>query len=426
MKRLTLNLQSLLDRWVCFVTLLFLLTEVTGGVLRYTLSGAGLSALVYIPKLLLVVMLGLLTFTGVARGRLNGLHLFTFAFCSLFTAVGLFYTNSPLQVGFGLWILLPLIFGVVSYPALRRTWARLNLPLSWLWLTAVVGVFLDSVYTFPWVGFNYEVQGVTVEGARQWSTFGVARLGGFAQASFSAANQILLLGSFVVMTSNRWGWRLVVWSASGAAIYLTTTKSILGVFIVLSLFLALERFVPRSVWRLLPTAIMIVGVALPLSTLLINYALDLNSRLSQVFLFSFDARLTDTWPQTFELIAQQGNVLLGRGIGGIGTPQRYFEPLSELSSPGDNLFLYLYALVGITVLPVMLSYALSATRLELRNRLDSFFFTAILSILLLGITSNVLESGIFSLFFGLSLRHVLAPKWHLRPRHTHLKLPEAT
>ena len=428
--RLAVSRHSLLDRYVIAVTVLFLFAEVVGGVLRYTLAGSGLSALVYVPKLLLALTLFLLTLVGMARGRLNGLYLSVFAVCTTFAAVGFFYTDNPLQVGFGLWILLPLIFGVLSYPTFRRTWTRLNLPLGWLWLIAVVGVFLNSAYAFPWVGFSYEVRGLTVEGARQWTTFGVSRLGGFSQASFAAANQILLLGSFVVATSRRWGWQLVVWSASGVAIYLTTTKSISGIFILLSLFLALKRFVPRPVWGLLPTVVMIIGTALPLSTLIINYALDLDSRLSQVLLLSFDARLTDTWPRTLELIAQQGNVLLGRGIGGIGTPQRYFEPTSQLSSPGDNLFLYLYALVGVSILPVMLVYALSATRLELRDRLDSFFFTATLSVLLLGITSNVLESGIFSLFFGLSLRHVLATKGQLRlkhgPKHTRLKLPGAT
>ena len=315
---------------------------------------------------------------------------------------------------------------MVGYPTFRRSWTRLNLPLGWLWLIAVVGVFLNSAYTFPWVGFSYEVQGITVEGARQWTTFGISRLSGFSQASFAAANQILLLGSFVVATSRRWGWQLVVWSASGAAIYLTTTKSISGIFVLLSLFLVLKRFVPRPVWGLLPATVVVVGVALPLSTLVVPYALDLESRLSQVLLLSFDARLTDTWPRTLELVAQQGNVLLGRGVGGIGTPQRYFEPMAQLSSPGDNLFLYLYALVGVSVLPVMLVYALSAARLEPRDRLDSFFFMALLSVLLLGVTSNVLESGIFSLFFGLSLRHVLAARWQPRPKHARFGPLETT
>ena len=426
MTQSTLNVRSLLDRWVVLVTVLFLLAEVVGGVLRYTLAGLGLSALVYAPKLLLALTLFLLTLVGVARGRLNGLYLSVFIICTTFATVGFFYTGNALQVGFGLWILLPLLFGVLSYPTFRRRWARLDLPLGWLWLVAVVGVFISSTYAFPWVGFSYEVRGMTVEGARQWSTFGVFRLGGFSQTSFSAANQILLLGSFVVASSRRWGWQLVVWLASGAAIYLTTTKSILGIFVLLSLFLALERFVPRPAWRLLPAVITVVGIALPLSTLVIDYALDLGSRLSQALFLSFDARLTDTWPQTFELIAQQGDILLGRGVGGIGTPQQYFEPTSQLPSPGDNLFLYLYALVGVSALPMMLVYALSTTRLELRDRLDSFFFMVVLSTLLLGVTSNVLESGIFAFFFGLSLRHVLATRqWQPGPKHARFKLPEA-
>ena len=93
--RLALSRHSLLDRWIVSVTLLFLFAEVAGGVLRYTLAGVGLSALVYLPKLLLALTLFVLTLLGMARGRLSGLYLSVFAVCTTFAAVGFFLHQQP-------------------------------------------------------------------------------------------------------------------------------------------------------------------------------------------------------------------------------------------------------------------------------------------------------------------------------------------
>ena len=58
------------------------------------------------------------------------------------------------------------------------------------------------------------------------------------------------------------------------------------------------------------------------------------------------------WPEAIELIHDSGNSLLGRGIGGLGTSQLYFE--HDLYNPGDNMFIHIWANYGIIFLILLI------------------------------------------------------------------------
>ncbi len=101
---------------------------------------------------------------------------------------------------------------------------------GWRWrrsCVSVFGVVLDVVVNFPWAGQAYESAIATVQVSREWSSGGIARLSGFARASFDAATIMLVL--IVPILASRWSvmGRATLWVVAAATIWLTTTKGAL-------------------------------------------------------------------------------------------------------------------------------------------------------------------------------------------------------
>lgn len=398
------------DRWVLFVALVFLLSETLGGALRYGLSLVGFHPLIYVPKMLVLAILLATLLRALVGGRINGLYLGALVVLGPSALAGLLYTTGFFQVSFGLYVLSPLLFGIVAYPTFRRTWPKLKPYVTILWLVAATGVLLNSCYVFPWEGFSYHLAGLDIEASRKWTTIGIKRVAGFSRASFDAAIQIFLLGLFLIVIMCRRKLRVIVWMITGVTIALTTMKTIMAVYLAFTILLLFWKFVPRLVLLSLPTMAAFIGIMLPLSTLFTNYQLNLNDSVSLFLFRSFGERLSHTWPVALELIQQHGTALLGRGIGGIGTPQKYFEV--SLANPADNIYVYLYAIFGIGMLFIISMYAGLVRRLSFRaNPLDAYFYFVVLAILIGGLTTNVMESAYLTLFAGLSVHHLVAKRY---------------
>lgn len=399
-------LRKSLDRWVLFSTTLFLLTDVLGGLLRYLLGSHELALLAYLPKALLAGVAFFLFVSALQAGRISKLYAGALAVLASSLIVGVIYLPSVLQVLFGAWTLVPFLFGIVAYTTFQRHWPVLKPLFILMWLLAVGGVVLNSVESFPWIGYTYTLHGVVLESSRQWTAHGIERLAGFSEASSNAAAQVLILGGFIVTMSRGWGWRTFVWLASGAAIVLTTTKTGIGAYGILTLFLILRRVAPRLIWAMVAWLVALAVTVIPLSTAILHYDINTNSSLSRLLFASFNSRLTMTWPQALQLIAEHGSLMIGRGLGGIGAAQKRFEPL--LYNPADNLFLYLLALFGVGAIVLVVMYAFGIARLELKkSHLDCFFYVVAMIGLLWGMTLNPLEFGFTALFLGLSARHML-------------------
>src|SRR5439155_2601258 len=137
------------------------------------------------------------------------------------------------------------------------------------------------------------------------------------------------------------------WLLSGVTIALTTSKTPALIYLVLSLFWLTRRLVPRKAWRLVPMGLLAMCVALPLSTLLVSYDLSsiVQEPIQRLLLASVGDRLDWLWRDALVMVVEHGEPVLGRGVGGIGMAQQYFE--SALFSPADNLAVYLYALFGV-------------------------------------------------------------------------------
>jgi len=400
------------DRFVLILLLLLLSAEVFGGILRYYLTALGAPWAVYVPKLLIVLAYFGLVLNAFFKARISRSVLGVLMLFAIFLLLGVYFTQSWIQPAFGVFVLLPLLFAVLAEPALSRLGQRIVPYAAALWLSVAVGVIYDYLADVPWVGLTYDLGSAEVEAARSWTAFGVERVAGFSRASYEAAGHLLFLALPLVILGRRKSLKWVVWLATGMLIVLTTTKKSVGVYLFLALLLPAmgAGFVSASTKKVIaivcPILVVLVGIALPVSTLIVDYRLDFNSFLSKFLFASFEERLVRTWPEGFNLVATHGHILLGRGIGGIGVAQKYFE--SEIYTYADNLYLYLYATFGVSSLFIIYLYAKRVCRVNtqiVRDRWALLVWFWSIAVLMSGWATNGIEGAFTSCLLGITLAY---------------------
>lgn len=401
---------GLADRLVLALLFIFLITEVFGGALRYYLSLMDAPWLVYAPKMFMVAAYFGLAIKSAHTLRIRRTLLGSMLLFLLFLLVAARYTQNLVQPLFGTFALLPLLFSILAEPTLTRLGARLLPCAGLLWICAAAGVVYEYFADVPWSGLTYQLAGLQVEGSRVWTTFGIERIAGFSRASYEAAGQLFFLALLWMVLARRKRLATAAWLATGALIALTTSKTFVGVYLIMTLLLPLMHasWVPRKLKRTVavvaPVTIVLVGIALPFSTLIVHQQLDLNSYVSRFLFASFGDRLSRTWPQGLALVFAHGNAALGRGIGGIGVAQAYFEP--RLESPADNLYLYLYATFGVIALPIIIMYTTSVCGLAIdRNRWARMMWFLAVAVLMSGWTANDVEGAFPACALGLTLAY---------------------
>ena len=317
--------------------------------------------------------------------------------------VGIFHT--PIfQVLFGIYALLPFWFGLASSDIIFRHWHFVLTISKWLWFLVVSGVILNFWIAFPWEGFGYSVGDLDVVSSREWENIGGGkRLAGFSRASFDAALQALLLGLIVALGTRNLGLRLVVWCITFLSIYLTTSKGVYNMFAVLTPIVILGSRLPASLIRWWPLALGLIALFLPMTPLFMDVNFYIRNEQLSNLTYSFLDRLNDMWPNAWKLLDNQGSTLWGRGLGGIGTPQTYFE--SSRFNAADNNILYWFVIFGWVALPGFLLLLLRSLRLNpWRHPVEAAGFCLLLATLVYGITANVVESGFFAIAAGMSVR----------------------
>jgi hypothetical protein len=145
-------------------------------------------------------------------------------------------------------------------------------------------------------------------------------------------------------------------------------------------------------------------VLIPLTTLIITYTPHFNNPISHALFASFGARLNWMWPDSFDLISKPWQWIIGRGLGGIGVAQLYFEPGSHKAA--DNLFVYLcvdFGLVSaLSFIAIIVFMAIKSSCRASSGRVN-LVFAIILATLADGIVGNVIESPTKSLFLAMAI-----------------------
>jgi len=266
-----------------------------------------------------------------------------------------------------------------------------------VWCVLLVGIFTNLFVTYPWTGMVMQVGDTAVMANREWSTGGFARVSGFSRTSFDAAICIILLGFYLVITGPRLAARASIWLLTGAAVVLTTTKATIGVFIVATPMLPLIMATPRPhasrfARKIVPCAtlgaVAVVGLAAPVITSQIDLPLLETGTLEHLMFASLIDRAWSTWPTAWSLL-DSWQIVLGRGVGGIGAAQSYFE--LARSSPADNLFVYLYVTAGLPAAALYCYVAGLCWKLDLASTASRLCYCVLLFLFVDGLTTNVIE-----------------------------------
>ena len=201
--------------------------------------------------------------------------------------------------------------------------------------------------------------------------------------------------------------RVIIWTLSMVAIYPTNSKGIMMVAAIMTPIMVLQHRLPESPLRVLPALFGGLALALPLSTLMFRFDSTFNDPKLASATFSFFDRLNRMWPEAWTLLADDGNLLLGRGLGGIGTGQTYFE--SSLFNAGDNLFMYWLVVFGLAALPGFALILLRTLRLKpLQCPEQLRVYCLLMAILIYGSMTNIVENAVFALVCGLVCRYLCA------------------
>jgi hypothetical protein len=387
---------------------LYIFTFVVEGPLRYVLALANLETALYARDAILLCAIVLAI--GWHLRRPVSLYVVVLLFLLAFHAmVGVLFTARPLQVGFGLKMILPFILGIVIFKRTRFESGALHATVLFFFLVTVTGIFLNYFYTFDWEGFSYRVGETNVQGAvRWWHDGGQKRLAGFARSSYDAAILVLACAIFLAIYIRPALVRLLLWAGAGLAIVLTTTKGALFAYVVLTIIFAFrlgrgkhsESWLLKFLW--LPAGIMVL---LPVCSGVVDVRLDFDSPVERLLLGSYADRMENVWPRAFDNLEQAGSFFIGRGIGGIGTPQLYFEP--ALWNFADNLFIFAYSTCGIFAFAYLFFLLWQVQSLKLHHLDDVLTYANLIFAFIYGITTAVIESAVIAFLLGLAYGKVL-------------------
>lgn len=392
------------------ITVTFVAMEIFQGLARYLVGDSPLVIALYLPKMAMAAMLvaHVAVSSTVTRAALPFLSVI-----GISLVIGFLSNRNLLQTAFGLWVLLPAIFG---FSVGRHVYAAIGTSLVWpirlLWGAALAGVILNFFYEVPWTGTELDVLGQTVEGSRDWTTQGISRLAGFSRASFAVASQLLLL-SLLMLPYLRWRTiRLLCWVITGIAIVVTTTKATIGAWVFCTLYLLMARSAFRGVAAALPVVVAGSAILFPLLLADGNAYFDfswlgLDDNTTNLVVNSVLQRFTEGWPDAFQYIAEEKLMLTGTGIGGFGAAAKLFNP--DIYNPGDNITVGLYLSFGVWAFVPLTWFLLRISPIPaLRGHSSEPFHTPlILAISAVSLTTYVIEDALMSFLLGAAIRELV-------------------
>ena len=380
-----------------------LISETFAGALRYYLDMAGVSALLYLPKLACIAAVGL----EMPRAQNKpGVWLVMFAvFVS--SLLALLHGATLTNVGFSLFIYVPLLFGLFCGSYLEQRTRLLSWVIGLCLVASFIGIVLDMFTSVPWKGYSYMMGDVELTANKSWAFGSTDRLAGFARMSTNLAVMIALYSLFLAAFLPSRLLRMMLYPVAFGAIFLTTNKSTAAAYLLtlLMLFLAAYRLPSATAFFIA----VLSGLALPIASLLMN--IPQSEAYSTSMWSSFNDRLINSWPNFIETVVNEGWGWWGAGFGAVGSSVAAF-PLAwlELLSIADNTALYLWGMLGM--LGVFLYVLLFPLLLRLHDRgprIRSALLGIVFCTILIGWATDVLEVTTATLFLGIAIAHVLTP-----------------
>ena len=386
-----------------------LISETFAGALRYYLDIAGVSALLYLPKLACIAAVAL----EIPRARSQPgvwLVLFAVLVSSMFA---LLHGATLGNVGFSLFIYIPLLFGLFCGGYLEQRTSLLSWVMGFCLVASMLGIALDMFTSVPWKGYSYMMGDVELTANKSWAFGSTDRLAGFARMSTNLAVMIALYSLFLAAFLRSRLLRMLLYPLAFGAIFLTTNKSTAAAYLLtlLMLFLAGYRLPSATAFFIA----VLVGMGLPIASLLLN--IPQSEAYSASLLASFNDRLIHSWPNFIDVIVNEGWGWWGAGFGAVGSSAAAF-PLAwlELLSIADNTALYLWGMLGVFgVLLYLLLFPLLLRLHDRGPRIRDALLGIVFCAILIGWATDVLEVTTATLFLGMAIAHALTPQERHHP-----------
>ncbi|WP_313339462.1 hypothetical protein [Stutzerimonas nitrititolerans] len=381
-----------------------LISETFAGALRFYLDMAGVSALLYLPKLACLAAVAL-ELPG-ARSR-PGVWLVLFALL-VSSLLALLHGATLRNIGFSVFIYLPLLFGLFCGSYLERRAGLLCWVIGLCLIASLAGIALDMFTSVPWKGYSYMMGDVEITANKSWAFGSTDRLAGFARMSTNLAVMIALYSLFLAAFLRSRLLRMMLYPLAFGAIFLTTNKSTAAAYLLtlMMLFLAGYRLPSATAFAIA----VLTGMALPIASLLLN--IPQSEAYSASMFASFNDRLIHSWPNFIEVIANEGWGWWGAGFGAVGSSAAAF-PLAwlELLAIADNTALYLWGMLGVFgVLMYLLLFPLLLRLHDRGPRIRDALLGIVFCTCLIGWATDVLEVPTATLFLGMAIAHVLTPR----------------
>lgn len=325
--------------------LLSLASYVFDAPLRYILSLTKLESALYFRDFVFISLI----FTSLATwilGKSLNRALIPLYLLTMHMLWGFINLPSIIQPLVGFKIFLTYIAGIICYDTYIANKESAHKYVTAAFLITASAVLVNAFFEMPWAGTSFSSATGDVNVSREWTSGGVKRIAGFGRSSTETAALLALLSTPLLFASQLATYKKVtIYFATLALIALTTTKgALIGWFVIGLLSMFLRSPEKSKTPYISAAAITAFGILLPAAI----YAYDLRAGISGDFwwlLSSFADRINRMWPGALENTQLYGNLILGRGLGGIGFPQMFGEGLRFNSA--DSVALYLYANFGI-------------------------------------------------------------------------------
>ena len=392
---------------------------------RFALLHAKVPMLIYLRDLAAVALVGFAVFSWLTGERRLFPVMIVLYILLLHLLYGVLALPGVIQPLLGLKVFFTFLFGMTAALALaERSEALLRFSL-FAFLATAAGVVLNKFVAYPWAGEAYESAIATVQVSREWSSGGVARLAGFARASFDAATIVLILT--VPILASRWSlfWRGLLWTLAGATIWLTTSKGALLALLALAVWRVLETFRSAKQWVLAWTLFFAAcSLAMPIAAVQFGFGVRRGSVAG--WLSSFMDRVDYMWPDAISGWLDHGSLFIGRGLGGIGFPQLSVEWWRY--NAADNLMIYLLVSFGLLALVYVGVFLRGLTKTFDGDRTYDFFDRCVrgwaVVLFSYGCTTNMIEQPLMNLVLGVCFGAVTMRWGAVESRATSSLLPK--
>lgn len=398
------------DKSVVFVlvAISLILVETFSGALRFYLDKAGVSVLLYAPKIacLLFFALELRSFKAGPGVWLGFLGLLLSSAWAVLNGAG------AGNFAFALYGISPLLFGLACGDQIARHKRLFMGVIAFALVASLAGIVLDKYSNLPWKGYSYSIGGTELSANTTWTAEDADRPAGFARISSALAIIISIFSLYLMAMVRSKMLAIAICSVGLAGVILTTSKAPVLAFSGAIGLLLITRF--RWTTRGAIVVAVVLGMALPFIGLL--YDLDPNKVSTASSLSSIYDRLINTWPNVIEELVSQGRAWTGAGFGLVGSSVAAF-PVSgaEVFMVSDSTVVYLWATFGLAGLflyalhiPLFFILADSISR-HGRAMLATGFCICIVSW-----TTDTLEVTLANLFLGMAIGHALAARSHVR------------